>query len=315
MVRIDKVIRPWRDADSLNSHINLYGFWNETTFLTKSGDLGMVLSVPGVDYESLDHAGQEYAVKRMESALKSFGPGFHVYQYLFKSNRPEIPFASYDDPVVQAAIDQRRRFFEAKRDRLYQIEIFYCILLEGARSRTGIGPALARLFSDPAGAIGELKTQFTNNSMKTLLKSHIEHDLARLNGQVQAFVRQLADFVQIEVVNQQGQFRFLRRLLNYDDWRIAGRPKHTQFLDYQVVNSDIEAERDHLRVGDHFVRVLTMKEAIAETRPLVLDSLLKISGNFHVVTEWVPITTEKARKEVNKRRRHFNVAKSGFISQ
>jgi type IV secretion system protein VirB4 len=68
-------------------------------------------------------------------------------------------------------------------------------------------------------------------------------------------------------------------------------------------------------VGDHFVRVLTMKEAIAETRPLVLDSLLKISGNFHVVTEWVPITTEKARKEVNKRRRHFNVAKSGFISQ
>jgi type IV secretion system protein VirB4 len=58
-----------------------------------------------------------------------------------------------------------------------------------------------------------------------------------------------------------------------------------------------------------------MKEAITETRPLVLDSLLKISGNFHVVTEWLPITTEKARKEVNKRRRHFNVAKSGFISQ
>jgi type IV secretory pathway VirB9-like protein len=132
---------------------------------------------------------------------------------------------------------------------------------------------------------------------------------------VQAFVRQLADFVQIEVLNQQGQFRFLRRLLNYDDWRVAGRPKHSQFLDYQVVNSDIEAERDHLRVGNHFVRILTMKEAIAETRPLVLDSLLKISGNFLVATEWAPITTEKARKEVNKRRRHFNVAKNGFISQ
>ena len=315
MLRIDRAIKPWGDADSLNSHINLYGFWNETAFLTKSGDLGMVLSVPGVDYESLDHGNQEYAVKRLELALKSFGPGFHVYQYLFKSNRPEIPFASYEDPVVQAAIDQRRRFFEAKRDRLYQIEIFYCILLEGARSKTGVGPALARLFSDPAGAIGELKTQFTNSSMKTLLRSQIERDLARLQGQVQAFVRQLADFVQIEVLNQQGQFRFLRRLLNYDDWRVAGRPKHTQFLDYQVVNSNLEAERDHLRVGDHFVRVLTMKEAIAETRPLVLDSLLKISGNFHVVTEWTPITTEKARKEVNKRRRHFNVAKSGFISQ
>ena len=114
MLRIDKVIKPWKDADSLNSHINLYGFWNETAFLTKSGDLGMVLSVPGVDYESLDHANQEYAVKRLEAALKSFGPGFHVYQYLFKSNRPEIPFASYDDPVVQAAIDQRRQILRGK---------------------------------------------------------------------------------------------------------------------------------------------------------------------------------------------------------
>ena len=72
------------------------------------------------------------------------------------------------------------------------------------------------------------------------------------------------------------QSSFFRRLLNYDDWRIAGRPQSTQFLDYQVVNSDIEAERDHLRVGDHIVRVLTMKEAITETRPLVLDTLLKI---------------------------------------
>jgi type IV secretion/conjugal transfer VirB4 family ATPase len=315
MLRIDKVLKPWREADSLNSHINLYGFWNETAFLTKSGDLGVVLSVPGVDYESLNHANQEYAVKRLEAALKSFGPGFHVYQYLFKSNRPEIPFASYDDPVVQAAIDQRRQFFEAKRDHLYQIEIFYCILLEGARSKTGVGAALSRLFSDPAGAIGELKTQFTNSSMKKLLRSQIDGDLARLTGPVQAFVRQLADFMQIEVLNQQGQFRFFRRLLNYDDWRVAGRPKHTQFLDYQVVNSNLEAERDHLRVGDHFVRVLTLKEAIAETRPLGLDSLLKISGNFYVVTEWAPIGTDKARKEVNKRRRHFNVSKTGFISQ
>ena len=85
MLRLDKVIKPWKEAASLNDHINLYGFWNETAFLTKSGDLGMVLRVSGVDYESLDHAEQEYAVKRLEAALKAFGPGFHIYQYLFKA--------------------------------------------------------------------------------------------------------------------------------------------------------------------------------------------------------------------------------------
>ncbi len=51
MLRVDKVIKPWKDSACLNDHINLYCFWNETAFLTKSGDVGMVLSVPGVDYE------------------------------------------------------------------------------------------------------------------------------------------------------------------------------------------------------------------------------------------------------------------------
>jgi type IV secretory pathway VirB4 component len=245
MLRLDKVIKPWKESASLNDHINLYGFWNDTAFLTKSGDVGMVLSVPGVDYESLDRSEQEYAVKRLEAALKAFGPGFHVYQYLFKSNRPDIPFAKYDDPIVAAAIEQRRKFFEAKRDYLYQVEIFYCILLEGLRSKTGVGAAFSQLFRDPAGAIGELKAQFTNDNMKTLLRSHIERDVAQLDQRVQAFARQLADFMQIEVLNRQGQFTFFRRLLNFDDWRIAGKPQSTQFLDYQVVNSNIEAERDH----------------------------------------------------------------------
>src|SRR5215831_14279780 len=315
MFRLDKVIKPWKESAALNAHINLYGFWNDTTFLTKSGDVGMVLRNTGVDYESLDRSEQEYAVKRLEAALKTFGPGFHVYQYLFKSNRPDIPFATYDDPVVQAAIDQRRKFFEAKRDQLYQIEIFYCVLLEGHRSKTGIGAALARMFHDPAGGIGELKAQFTNDSIKTLLRSQIERSVQHLDQQVQALYRQLADLMEVAVLNQQGQFTFFRRLLNYDACRIAGKPQSTQFLDYQVVNSDIEAERDHLRIGDHIVRVLTMKEAITETRPLVLDALLKIPGNFQVITEWTPIPSDKARREVNKRRRHFNVSKTGFVSQ
>src|ERR1019366_8134834 len=263
MLRLDKIIKPWKESAALNDHVNLYGFWNETAFLTKSGDVGMVLNVPGVDYESLDRSEQEYAVKRLEAALKAFGPGFHVYQYLFKSNRPHIPFARYDDPIVEAAIEQRRQFFEAKRDRLYQVEIFYCILLEGARSKTGVGAALGQLFRDPAGAIGELKAQFTNSSMKTLLRSQIECDVTRLDQRVQAFVRQLTDFMQIE-----------------------------------VLNPNVEAERNHLRVGDHIVRVLTMKEAITETRPLALDTLLKIPANFGVVTEWTPLTADKARKEV-----------------
>ena len=246
MLNLSRVIKPWKEADALSAHINLYGFWTETAFLTKSGDLGMVLSVAGVDYESLDNDEQQYAVKRLESALKAFGEGFHVYQYLFKTNRPKIPFASYDDALIDAAIDQRRQFFESKRDRLYQIELFYVIVLEGARSKTGILPALAHLPRDPQGGIRELKAQFSSDNMKVLLRTQIDADLVKLDQRVQNFTRQLADLMPIEVEGQQGQFRFFRRLLNFNDGRIAGKPQSTQDLDFQVVNSNIEAERDHL---------------------------------------------------------------------
>jgi hypothetical protein len=121
------------------------------SFATIEEDLGMILKVCGVDFESLDQAGQEFAVKRLEAALKSFGPGFHIYQYLFKTNRPEMPFARYGDRLIDAAIDQRREFFELKLDQLYEIEIYYAVVLEGARSKTSIMAALGRFASRFSG--------------------------------------------------------------------------------------------------------------------------------------------------------------------
>ena len=98
MLRPDRVVRPWKNSGALNSKINLYGFWGDQSFLTESGDLGIVLLVHGVDYESLDHTAPEYAVKRLGAVLKTFGVGFHLYQYLFKTNRPDIPSSEYEDP-------------------------------------------------------------------------------------------------------------------------------------------------------------------------------------------------------------------------
>jgi hypothetical protein len=47
--------------------------------------------------------------------------------------------------------------------------------------------------------------------MKTPLRAHVEHDVRRLGQGVRAFARQLLAFMQIEVLNQQGQFTFFRR--------------------------------------------------------------------------------------------------------
>ena len=58
MVRVDDITKEWKEAGSFAAQMNLFGFWDEHAFLTKSGDLGAALRIGGVDYESLDHAGR-----------------------------------------------------------------------------------------------------------------------------------------------------------------------------------------------------------------------------------------------------------------
>jgi type IV secretion system protein VirB4 len=119
--KVDQITKDWKEAGSFPAQINLYGFWDEHCFLTKSGDLGSGLRISGVDYESLDHAGRDYAVKRLEAAFRSLDENTWLYQILFKRNRPTIPHAEYDNSLVRASVEQRNAFLQSKADRLYSI--------------------------------------------------------------------------------------------------------------------------------------------------------------------------------------------------
>jgi len=46
--------------------VNLYGFIDQHVFFTKTGDLRVVLQVPGVDYECLDGNTLDGLTKRLE---------------------------------------------------------------------------------------------------------------------------------------------------------------------------------------------------------------------------------------------------------
>ena len=90
---LSTITKEWKEVGSLPAQLNLYGFWDEHAFLTKSGDLGAALRIGGIDYESLDHSGRDYAVKRLEAALRSLDDRIRAasYQILFKRNRPSDP--------------------------------------------------------------------------------------------------------------------------------------------------------------------------------------------------------------------------------
>jgi type IV secretion system protein TrbE len=86
MLRLSRIFKNYNETGSLSEQINLYGFIGPHVFLTKSGEVGVILEVRGVDYECLDGASIDGFTKRLESALKLFNENYRVYQYLFKRN-------------------------------------------------------------------------------------------------------------------------------------------------------------------------------------------------------------------------------------
>ena len=92
MLRLKRIFKNYGETGSFNEQVNLYGFIDSHVFLTKTGDLGVILEVRGVDYECLDGNALDGFTKRLESALKVFDDKYRIYQYLFKRNNETIPY-------------------------------------------------------------------------------------------------------------------------------------------------------------------------------------------------------------------------------
>ena len=85
-----------------------------------------------------------------------------------------------------------------------------------------------------------------------------------------------------------------RRKLTYDT-----------HLDYFVSDASIECYRDHLLVGDRLVKVLSMKEPPSHTFALLLRDLYEIPGDLIACLEWQRISSDRMRRDLQTRRRHF----------
>src|SRR5690349_23431957 len=153
MLRLKRIFKNYDETGSFNEQVNLYGFIDEHVFLTKTGDLGVILEVRGVDYECLDDASIDGLTKRLESALRLFDENYRVYQYLFKRNNPTIPYKLYGSPIVDTAIKNRIAYLATKADKLFSLSIYYVILFEGFRYTRTLRSMLSAFPKRPAKSL------------------------------------------------------------------------------------------------------------------------------------------------------------------
>ncbi len=314
MFKLTNATTSYREAGSLNEQINLLGFLDEHFFLTKSGDLGAVLSISGIDYEGLNGNGIDQYTKRLESAFKVLDDQCRIYQYLFKRNHPQIPHREYTDPVVNAAIRNRIAYFKSKADRLYSLEIFYVVVLETAQRKKAFRRMLSRN-GDGRSTWAELLSLLSAKKEILLVEEELRRAQATLNQKIASFLLQVNDFLPVRLLDKADAFRILKRILNFAPQKLElARLKQDTFLDFHLCDSHLECHRRFLRLDDCYLKVLTLKEPSAQSFPLIFQKLLEVEANFFVLTEWKREDAAKTRSRIHSRRRHFHNTKRSLVS-
>jgi type IV secretion/conjugal transfer VirB4 family ATPase len=316
VLRFKRIFKNYEETGSLSELINLFGFIGPHVFLTKSGEVGLILEVRGVDYECLDGSAIDGFTKRLESALKLFDENFRVYQYLFKRNNETIPHKHYANPVVETAIKNRISYLHSKSDTLFSLSVYFVVIAGGLQTSRQFASAIAGLAKNPRKAVADLRALLSAHKPTVVMAQHVNNSQAALLQKARSFILQVSDFLTVRLLDKQEAFRVLKKTLNFHPDKLAlAKLKHDTFLDYYLPESSLECHRGHLRVDDYYVKVLTLKEPSAQSFPLIFKRLLEVAANYYVVTEWKKEDSGKARRAIQTKRRHFHNTKRSFVSQ
>ena len=315
MFKLKGITKEYDEAAALCSQINLFGFVDGEIFLTKSGDVGMILGIEGVDYECLDTNAVEHRTRRLAAAFRVFDEKCRVYQYLFKRNRPRIPSRTYPNPIVNAAIQNRIAYLDSKAASLYSFQIYYVVLYEGFRYSTSLLKSVAKTASRPAAAIREIRACLSSRHQVVLIESELNTATSNLRAKARSFLSQVGDFTRARILSKHEAFSVLKRILNFSPVKIENAHlKHDTFLDYYLSESHLECHRGFLRLDDYYVKVLTLKEPSAQTFALIFKRLLEVEANYFLCSEWQKQDMAKTRSFIHSRRRHFHNTKRSLAS-
>lgn len=162
MVKLQRILKDYREAGSVNDLIALWGFVDDVTFLTKSGALGVAFRLEGVDYQCLDHHQRRAVAHRFEQALRQLDESFRLYQYATK--RPVAAFSSepHPHPVVNEALTRRNMYLLERADALFELELHMVVLYEGWTYRPSLADRLSTFATAPITTVRDALREYQN---------------------------------------------------------------------------------------------------------------------------------------------------------
>jgi type IV secretion system protein VirB4 len=263
-------------------------FINKSVFETKLGDLGMIVSLVGIDPDCRTDETLNAFTRRFESAIRLFDDRFRVYSYIVKRSGAWLPYQeSYSTREADEAVRRRIEALNSRAGTLYEIKLYMAVLYEGFRPH---------------------KNFFTSISSAAIdVALQADRAVELLSGAVRSFREILGDALPTAILEEREARLFLRGLVNYDPAHAASfHCVAGDQLDYTTMDSQVDIHPDHLRVNDHVVKTVGLKNLPASTHPNLLEELLRIPSDLIVCSEWKPQSNLHMRRLIRSKQTGFD---------
>jgi hypothetical protein len=249
-------------------------------FVTKAGYVGCVLRLAPLPGECLDEEESDRYCSLFASASGVFSDEIRLYQYYLKIPNAEIPWKKRPSEVANACTIERIKHCTERK--LLSVESYMVVLWEVPLAGDG---------DEALASYGKM-----------------------LRDQVGIFCESIG-FLKPEIMDEQGQFRFFRRLLNPSPIiAAAGAYDPDDYLEFQIAATSLRVG-PVLQVGGYGCHVLTMRKAPKETKPAMLWRLQQIPAQMTVVVEWKRRSTGDTQSAISRVKTHQDITGRNWRNQ
>jgi type IV secretion system protein VirB4 len=306
MLNLRKAFKSYRHSGAFNALLAPTAFVAENVFITKTGDVGMVLKVEGIDYECLPDTLLEEQASRFEASIRSFDERFRLYQYAIKRDGATIPTENrYQSDIVEEAVRNRVDYLKSKGEQLFTLELYIVILYEAKRFLTNPKEKLK----------ASVEAAFSDSKRLTIQRRNLQRTVRVLTNRVQSFIHSTHDYIHPAILDKREAFTFFRKLFNLTPRKAeAVRLKFDHHVDYFMADSVMKPTETGLRMEGQSIHVFSLKEEPGATHVNLLGEIHQLPCNVILCSEFRRTPSPWMRSKIRSRQRHYDAARFSFIS-
>ncbi len=296
---------------SVSELLPLFSLANESTIRLKDEGLCALYRVKGIDSETSGKDSFDYYGGRLEDALKGLNENWTVSFFLIRKRNyyyPDVEFKS----SVSRYIDEKYKE-RILRNKNYINNIFLSFTYRENKSKLKI---FKKVFERDGKKISEKIKTLSEKKTKEEVIKELKERLRYLNSELNGITEALPKLGLERLKDEELLASYYFILNPAKDLRKGIRLPDYAFLDEYLTDFTVDADYEEaIKLDSYIYKVLSVKDYPQETEPGVLDGLLSLDKELKFSASFSFYSKENAKKEMQKRRRHYFVTRKTLLHQ